>query len=45
MFKVKWINFTGQQQERIFTQRAAEQFIKGLKVSRLKVVSVQEVRP
>ena len=37
--KVRWINFTGQKQERVFTQKAADEFIKMLEGAGLKVLS------
>tara|TARA_R110000824_G_scaffold131668_1_gene293898 strand:+ start:276 stop:449 length:174 start_codon:yes stop_codon:yes gene_type:complete len=51
---VTWINYTGQKQERVFTKKAGEKFIEGLKEaaengprSRLKFISskiIEEVR-
>ena len=40
--KVKWINWSGQQQERIFPQKAAEKWVKQLEVAGLKVVSTEK---
>ena len=36
---VKWVNFTGQQQERAFTSRGATLFIKMLEGAGLQVLS------
>jgi len=42
--KVRWINFTGQEQERMFTEKHAEKFIAMLKSTGLPVLSKTKLK-